>query len=185
MTELPPTGNDCGTCTVCCLALQINEFDKPAGTMCQHCTGTGCGIYETRYDVCKGFLCGWRLVAALGDAWRPDRSGVLIMTLDAEKLPPEHRAAGNGMHFVILGGEKALRRAGFVDYICTLVSRNVAVYMSADTPKTHINKFLVQQVAMKDKAAVLKMLVHIYRKMVELREMDGLKPLPWVKLSTM
>jgi hypothetical protein len=164
MREAPQSENSCGACAVCCLALRIDEFSKPAGTMCQHCTGTGCGIYETRYEVCRGFLCGYRMVPALGDAWRPDRSGILILTMEQKNVPEEHRAAGMGMQFVILGGEKAIRRRGFAEYVATLVSRNVAVYMSADSPKTLINKYLVKQAAAKDHAAMVKMLVHIYRK---------------------
>jgi hypothetical protein len=174
--------NSCGDCVVCCMALRIDEFAKPAGTLCQHCTGTGCGIYETRYEVCRGFLCGYRMLPALGDAWRPDRSGIMIRVLEPEAVPPEHRAAGPGMHFVILGGEKAIRRPGFADYIGTLVSRNVAVYISADSPKTLINKYLAQQAAAKDKDGVLQMLIHLYRKHIELRESTGSKPMPWVKL---
>jgi hypothetical protein len=176
-------GNSCGDCTVCCLALRIDEFAKPAGTLCQHCTGAGCGIYETRYEVCRGFMCGYRMLPALGDTWRPDRSGIMIMVMEPEKVPEEHRAAGVGMQFVILGGEKAIRRPGFADYVSTLVSRNVAVYMSADSPKTLINKYLAQQVAAKDKDAVLQMLLHLYRKHIELRESRNWKPLPWVKLA--
>ncbi len=174
--------NSCGECAVCCSALRVIELDKPAGITCQHCTGTGCGIYETRFEICRAFLCGWRLVPALGDAWRPDRSGVLILTQKVEELPQEHRAAGSGVNFVILGGEKAIRRPGFAEYVSTLVARNVAVYLSADSPKTLINKYLVKQVAAKDRDAVLQMLIHIYRKHIELREMDGMKPMPWVKL---
>ena len=67
-----PTSNDCGDCTVCCHSLRVIELDKPAGIYCQHCVpGKGCGIYETRFDICRTFLCGWRQVPQLGDAWRP------------------------------------------------------------------------------------------------------------------
>jgi hypothetical protein len=182
MPENPETGNSCGDCVVCCLALRIEEFQKPAGTLCQHCTGTGCGIYETRYDTCRGFLCGYRQIPDLGDAWRPDRSGILLTMIEVEKLPEEHRGAGPGMHVIILGGEKALRRPGLVDYVCTLVSRKVAVYMSADSPKTLINQYLEQPVSAKDKGAVLQMLAHIYRKHVEHRASRNNRPLPWVQL---
>jgi hypothetical protein len=182
MTEAPDTGNSCGTCTVCCLALRIDEFTKPAGQMCQHCTGGGCGIYETRYDVCRGFLCGWRILPQLGGAWRPDRSGILLLPVESKDVPEEHRAAGNGMQFVILGGEKAILRTGFAEYVSTLVKRNVAVYMSADSPKTLINKYLTAQVAMENRPAVIEMLLHIYRQHVQLREINKWKPLPWVEM---
>src|SRR4051812_35852125 len=60
MGDLPKT--DCGGCTVCCTALPIVEdFTKPAGVTCQHCTSSGCGIYATRYPICRTFVCGWLL----------------------------------------------------------------------------------------------------------------------------
>lgn len=182
MTNEPETGNSCGTCTVCCWALRIEETGKESGDMCQHCTGTGCGIYETRYETCRGFLCGWRMVPQLGDSWRPDRSGVVILLVEGKDMPEEHRAAGPGMQFVILGGEKAILRPGFAEYLSTLVKRNVAVYMSADSPKTLINKYLVQHVAANNKAGMLEMLLHIYRQHVELRAMNQWKALPWIEV---
>jgi hypothetical protein len=182
MADNPSLETSCGTCTVCCKALRIDEFTKPAGVLCQHCTGSGCGIYETRYEVCRGYMCGYRMLPRLGDAWRPDRSGILIDIMEADKLPEEHRAAGNGMQFIILGGEKAILRPGFAEYVMTLVSRNVAVYMSADSPKTLINKYLRPQVAAKNKVAVLEMLLHLYRQHVGFREINKWKPLPWVDM---
>ena len=68
-------------------------LDKPAGIYCQHCIpGKGCGIYETRFEICRGFLCGWRQVPQLGDDWRPDHSGILMMMQEVDTLPDEHRA---------------------------------------------------------------------------------------------
>lgn len=177
-------GNSCGDCTVCCMALDVEEIGKKAGKLCEHCTPKGCGIYETRFEVCRDFLCGWRVVPQLGDAWRPDRSGVLILGMEAGKLPEEHRAMGNGVQFVILGGEKAIQRPGFAEYVMTLVARNVAVYLSADTPKSLINPYLRAKVAAKDKAGVIEMLIHIYRQHVEYRRIQKWeKELPWIELS--
>lgn len=173
----------CGTCTVCCLSLNIHEFGKQAGVMCQHCTGTGCGIYEERYDVCKGFLCGYLVVAKLGEAWRPDRCGVLIMVLEGDKVPEEYKAANNALHFVVVGGEKAILRPGFAEYIMTLVSRDVGVYLSADSPKTLINKYLKELVAAKDKPGVVAMLLHIYRQHVTYRQMQNWLPLPFIEIA--
>jgi hypothetical protein len=182
MSENPDLPGSCGSCTVCCLALRIDEFGKQAGVMCQHCTGTGCGIYETRYQVCRGFMCGWRLLTGLGDAWRPDRSGILIVTLDVADLPEEYRAARNGLHFIVLGGEKSVRRPGFAEYVSTLVKRDVAVFLSADSPKTLINPYLRNQAANNDTPAVLEMLLHIYGQHLKLREMKDWKPLPWIQM---
>ena len=33
----------------------------------------------TRPKICREFLCGWLLFPELGDDWRPDRSGVIIL----------------------------------------------------------------------------------------------------------
>jgi hypothetical protein len=184
MSSAAPISNNCGDCTVCCMALRIIELDKVAGIFCQHCLpGKGCGIYETRPEVCRSFHCGWRQVPQLGEAWRPDRSGVLIITQDVEKLPEEHRASGPGMNFVILGGEKAISRPGFAEYVITLVARNVAVYLSADTPKTLINPYLQKQAADHNIPAVTEMLIHIYRQHVELRRRENLPPMPWIEIA--
>ena len=183
MSQSAPISNSCGSCTVCCHSLRMIELDKPAGTLCKHCLpGKGCGIYETRFDICRTFLCGWRLVPQLGEEWRPDRSGVLMLSQDKDKQPEEHRDAGPGMNFVILGGEKAILRPGFAEYVSTLVARNVAVYLSADTPKTLINKFLRERVAAKDKQGVIEMLLHIYRLHVEMRAEQNLSPMPWIEI---
>jgi hypothetical protein len=184
MEQTVPTGNSCGSCTVCCMALRVIELDKEAGTYCRHCLpGKGCGIYETRFEICRTFQCGWRLIPQLGEEWRPDRSGVLILTQEVDKLPEEHRAAGRGVNFVILGGEKAIGRPGFADYLATLVRRNVAVYLSADTPKTLINRYVVKQAASGDIPAVSDMLLHIYRQHVKLRAPNNLSPMPWIAVS--
>ncbi len=73
-------GRECGDCTICCMVLRIDAptLDKPADTPCRHSTGTGCGIYATRPDVCRDWFCGWRRNAAMPEAARPDRSGLLV-----------------------------------------------------------------------------------------------------------
>ena len=184
MTEGASPGNSCGNCTVCCMALRVIELDKEAGRYCGHCLrGKGCGIYETRPEICRAFLCGWMLVPQLDEAWRPDKSGILIMVQEKDKLPEEYRAAGPGMNFVILGGEKAISRPGFAEYVAALVTRNVAVYLSADTPKTLINQYLVKQAASRNIPAVTEMLLHIYRQHIKLRALNNLSPMPWVEMT--
>lgn len=50
----------CGSCTMCCKVLVIEEANKPAGKWCTHCKpGIGCGNYEDRFDACKAFECLW------------------------------------------------------------------------------------------------------------------------------
>jgi hypothetical protein len=165
------------------MALRVIELDKEAGPYCKHCLpGKGCGIYETRFEICRTFLCGWRLVPQLGEEWRPDRSGILMMTQEVDTLPEEYRAAGPGMNFVILGGEKAILRPGFAEYVTTLIARHVAVYVSADTPKTLINRYLAAEAANRNIPAVTEMLLHIYRQHVKLRALNNLSPMPWIEM---
>lgn len=66
----------CGDCIACCTALTIEELGKPAGVACENLTPEGCGIYETRPQVCRDFSCLW---ASGSFNWkgRPDRSGVM------------------------------------------------------------------------------------------------------------
>lgn len=75
----------CGECTVCCTYLRISVLGKPGLQPCSHLcspavdgyTGQGCGIYETRPEVCSGYRCKW-LDGHGEETDRPDRSGMLI-----------------------------------------------------------------------------------------------------------
>jgi len=77
MTLVP--GRDCGDCTVCCTWPTIDkpEIQKESGVTCKHCTAQGCGIYETRYPICRTYFCAWRCMDMFDDSWRPDRSGAV------------------------------------------------------------------------------------------------------------
>ena len=53
-------GKSCGACTMCCSALEIAHFNKPAGPLCVNCrVGGGCAIYAERPQVCRDFECEW------------------------------------------------------------------------------------------------------------------------------
>jgi len=67
----------CGKCTACCTALEIVALSKPEGVRCEHLTQDGCGIYETRPEECKAFVCGF-LKLNLHRKLRPDRAGFII-----------------------------------------------------------------------------------------------------------
>ena len=83
-------GRECGACAVCCTHLKIDtpELRKEAGIACEHCTGTGCAIYETRYPVCRQWHCLWRFIDAMPEEARPDKSKI-IFSLQRPK-EPEH-----------------------------------------------------------------------------------------------
>lgn len=86
LTYLVPD-RQCGDCVACCRILKIDtpELQKPAGVLCPHSTGKGCGIYEHRPPQCRTWYCLWRRIDALPDEVRPDRCGVVFSL--GQKLP--------------------------------------------------------------------------------------------------
>ena len=117
----------CGDCTVCCTALAIEtpELRKPPGIACAHCTPKGCGIYETRFPICRTYFCGWFGLAELDESWRPDNSGLLISPYD------------NGIEFLVLGGEGAVRRPAFTGLLARMLAGGTPVFIAVPGPKGH------------------------------------------------
>jgi len=74
-------GRECGTCTLCCKVMGIEELSKPPGVWCPHCVrGVGCGIYETRPAECRVFFCHWMLEKNLPAEWKPERAKFALVT---------------------------------------------------------------------------------------------------------
>lgn len=158
----------CGPCTVCCVELKIDvpELRKKARLPCPHLAGKGCGIYATRPPVCREFLCGWRLFEELDDAWRPDLSGVLAMRSAPSELPGAWRHARYGVHLVIIGGEAAVIRPAFADYVAKLLAQGVPVFLSAASPYILLNEHLEagwEPTFLKSRLAELYHLLHAAR----------------------
>jgi len=81
VTSIP--GKSCGSCVMCCTALEIPELQKPAGPACPNCIRTGgCTIYATRPQVCRDFECNWLVERKLPATMRPDRIGTILMEDD-------------------------------------------------------------------------------------------------------
>jgi hypothetical protein len=75
----PVPGKSCGSCTLCCKVLTIEELQKPAGIYCSHCkVGVGCGIYAERFDVCRNFMCAWTYSTTMGPELKPEVTHVVI-----------------------------------------------------------------------------------------------------------
>lgn len=73
------TARSCGTCTLCCKLFPVPELDKPAGKWCRHIAqGRGCGIHETRPDVCRAFWCQWIENTDLGPEWKPEKAKFVL-----------------------------------------------------------------------------------------------------------
>jgi len=69
----------CGSCTLCCKLFPVPELDKPAGRWCRHIAqGRGCGVHETRPDVCRAFWCQWIENPDLGPEWKPERAKFVL-----------------------------------------------------------------------------------------------------------
>ena len=69
--------SSCGECSVCCELFSIKELNKPKQSMCDKCTGTGCGIYDKRPQTCREYFCFY-ISENLQEEARPDRCGVLF-----------------------------------------------------------------------------------------------------------
>jgi hypothetical protein len=73
-------GRACGSCTLCCKVLRIDELAKPSGTWCSKCNvGKGCSIYSERPDTCRSFLCGYLIGAQLSESWRPSKAKMVLV----------------------------------------------------------------------------------------------------------
>lgn len=129
-------GRECGSCSACCTiaAVASTELTKPPNSACPHCEGAGgCRIYASRPIACQESYCGWRIYPELGADWRPDISGVLILT-----EPDAPRAPGGrpGLKFVLLRDD-AVIAPSLVGYITALVSRDVPVSIAVLGPTGH------------------------------------------------
>ena len=78
---MPPIpGRTCGTCTMCCKVLEIDDFEKPAGAWCHNCIKTGgCAIYAQRPAVCREFECLWLTERTMPVTLKPEKIGTILM----------------------------------------------------------------------------------------------------------
>jgi hypothetical protein len=81
-------GRRCGTCTLCCKLLAVQELAKPAHTACTHCiAGQGCQIYDARPKQCRLFNCHFLENPKLAEEWRPSKSHiVLVRSPDGQRV---------------------------------------------------------------------------------------------------
>ena len=78
LRERRGAARSCGTCSLCCTVLRVDEIGKRAGEDCTHQRGEkGCGIYETRPPICRGYQCLWRQ-GGLEEDERPDATGGIV-----------------------------------------------------------------------------------------------------------
>jgi hypothetical protein len=160
-------GRACGDCTACCTLFPIDrpELAKQAGVACPHLAGGGCAIHATRPDVCRDWFCGWRRLPRLDEAWRPDRSGIVIV-FDDEGVPdryPERPA----LKFILTGPDRALYTPAFLGYVAGLVDGGVPVLLAIPGPvgtfgaKAFLNPQLEGAVARRDGGEMMRVLAGV------------------------
>lgn len=125
----------CGDCTACCTALTVDTPDlkKPAGTPCRHLTAHGCGVHAVRPPICRTWFCAWRRVAAMPDAARPDRSGLLV-SLNFERAP-RNCFEGVSVNVRTLAGGGAIDKGVAATILDSLCDRLVPVWFSDGSKK--------------------------------------------------
>lgn len=80
----------CGTCDVCCTAMQVPELRKDDHVRCEHLAQKGCGIYETRPQSCRAFRCVWlHEPGVIPGEYRPDRCGVMLVGIQPKPEMPK------------------------------------------------------------------------------------------------
>ncbi len=71
-------GRTCGACSLCCIALRVDELGKLAGEPCPKLAPEGgCSIHATRPAVCREYHCHW-LEGGLEADDRPDQLGAIV-----------------------------------------------------------------------------------------------------------
>jgi len=69
----------CGTCTLCCKVLGVDEASTPRSAWCRHCDKkSGCKIYDQRPSACREFICLWLVDTSVPDDLRPDKCKVVF-----------------------------------------------------------------------------------------------------------
>lgn len=166
----PLPGRTCGACQVCCVELEIDDpqLRKPDETPCRHlAAGGGCGIYGARPRTCAAWFCGWRLLN-VGEALRPDRSGVLMVP----EICDEPGYEKGGLRLVPVGGEtEALLQPGVVDLAGLCVARGVPIFLSygggSRCKRVLINELAKGAVARGDQAGFIAILRATLSRMAE------------------
>lgn len=75
----------CGYCSLCCKLKDVrptpdDPFEKRGGEWCKHCKiGSGCAIYEQRFQVCRDFKCLWLESDKIGEHWYPLKSKMILI----------------------------------------------------------------------------------------------------------
>jgi hypothetical protein len=137
------------------------ELKKPALVTCEHCQdGAGCQIYASRPPVCRTFLCGWRNMEVLDDAWRPDRCGIIV-SFTNEHVPARY-AQHSAIQFELFRDARTtITWQPFVAYLIELVRNGMPVLLQVpsepgiEPSRMFLNDLLITSVALRDYGRVI------------------------------
>lgn len=60
--------------------MAVDELNKPQNVWCSHFQkNVGCSIYPDRPKSCQAFACLWLTAPQLGDEWKPDKCGMVLI----------------------------------------------------------------------------------------------------------
>jgi len=80
LVDSPPAKRSCGTCSLCCTVMGVEELKKPRDHRCEFLNVLGrCSCYATRPQSCADFECLW-LQGLWPEKLRPDRSRAVPST---------------------------------------------------------------------------------------------------------
>lgn len=149
-------GRTCGSCIACCVtpAIISENFNKPANSLCPHCTGTACAIHQDRPLPCRSFFCAWRQSEQLDDSWRPDRSGVIL-------FPAKANGYRTGLNLMLTDGRHSIGRAWLAPLVARLVRGHCAVVLTVNNREALINDSIAPFLA-GGEAAVRAHLLRLY-----------------------
>jgi hypothetical protein len=167
----PLPGRRCGACTVCCVELGIEDPDlsKPDGVACPHLVEQGgCGVYDRRPKTCASWLCGWRVMAVLGDSMRPDRSRVLLVP----EICREPGLERGGLALVPVGGDvSALLQREVVDLAGRCVAAGVPIFLAygagAGCKRVLVNRLAAAVVASGDRRGFEEIMNSVIRRLTQ------------------
>jgi hypothetical protein len=163
---------ECGSCTACCKELAILEdgMSKLPGVLCEHCTvAKGCNIYDARPNICRTYHCLWRSLPEMGEAWRPDRSDVLMIPA---AVPPQFKG-DFAVELILIKGPNVLQTDAFAGMVAGFIESGTAAFL--DVPRgvgmlsqsLFLNALLAPVIAARDLAGLKAMLWNMYEAIME------------------
>ena len=147
---------------MCCVVLTIDDpaLHKVQGVRCHNARPDNrCGIYDTRPQTCRIFLCGWLQHRWVRPTLRPDLSGVLIRNQVRDVDGTKRLSV-----VVSLLREVALETEGLAETVAAPVAAGIPVFLEVVGRAGHtygvarVDRVLAGAVEARDKPAMMAQL---------------------------